>query len=178
MPRVRQRKTTKGRTDLSTYKQAYEDVKAGSSLRTAAEKNGLNHSSLFRYIRKRDAAGNDENQEMGYKAHNRVFTQEQERELSKYLIRCADIYFGLAKKDVMKLAYELTIKYDLSRPRTWDDNEMAGEEWFRMFMKRKTQRVALLMFATIVTPNDLLTIEVFLFKILIDKVNVFCFYSL
>lgn len=115
---------------------------------------------------------------MGYKAHNRVFTQEQERELSKYLIRCADIYFGLAKKDVMKLAYELTIKYDLSRPRTWDDNEMAGEEWFRMFMKRKTQRVALLMFATIVTPNDLLTIEVFLFKILIDKVNVFCFYSL
>lgn len=139
MPRVRQRKTTKGRTDLSTYKQAYEDVKAGSSLRTAAEKNGLNHSSLFRYIRKRDAAGNDENQEMGYKAHNRVFTQEQERELSKYLIRCADIYFGLAKKDVMKLAYELTIKYDLSRPRTWDDNEMAGEEWFRMFMKRNPE---------------------------------------
>lgn len=139
MPRVRQRKTTKGRADLATYKQAYEDVKAGSSLRTAAEKNGLNHCSLFRYIRKRNAAGNDENQEMGYRAHNRVFTQEQERELSKYLIRCADIYFGLTKKDVMKLAYELTIKYDLSRPRTWDDNETAGEEWFRMFMKRNPE---------------------------------------
>lgn len=84
-------------------------MKAGSSLRTAAE-NGLNHCSLFRYIRKRDSNGNGDNQEMGYKAHNRVFTQQNERELSKYLIRCADIYFGLTKKDVMKLAYELTIK--------------------------------------------------------------------
>lgn len=139
MPRVRQRKTTRGRADLSTYKQAYEDVKAGSSLRTAAEKNGLNHCSLLRYVRKRDATGGDENQEMGYKAHNRVFNQEQERELSKYLIRCADIYFGLTKKDVMKLAYELTVKYNLSRPRTWDDKEMAGEEWFRMFMKRNPE---------------------------------------
>ncbi|XP_037870942.1 uncharacterized protein LOC119629361 [Bombyx mori] len=139
MPRVRQRKTTKGRADLSTYKQAYDDVKAGSSLRTTAEKHGLNHCSLFRYVHKRDAAGNDENQEMGYKAHNRVFTREQELELSKYLIRCADIYFGLTKKDVMKLAYELTVKYNLSRPRTWDDNGMAGEEWFRMFMKRNSE---------------------------------------
>ncbi|XP_045445765.1 uncharacterized protein LOC123653829 [Melitaea cinxia] len=139
MPRVRQRKTTRGRADLSTYKQAYEDVKAGSSLRTAAEKNGLNHCSLLRYVRKRDATGGDENQEMGYKAHNRVFNQEQERELSKYLIRCADIYFGLTKKDVMKLAYELTVKYNLSRPRTWDNKEMAGEEWFRMFMKRNPE---------------------------------------
>lgn len=40
-----------------------------------------------------------------------------------------------------------------------------------------TRKVALLMFATTVTPNDLVTIEVVLFKILIlifiDKVNVF-----
>lgn len=139
MPRVRQRKTTRGQADLLTYKQAYEDVKAGSSLRTAAKKNGLNHCTLLRYVRKRDAAGDGEEQGMGYKAHNRVFSQEQERELSKYLTRCADIYFGLTKKAVMKLAYELTFKYNLSRPRTWNDNEMAGEEWFRMFMKRNPE---------------------------------------
>lgn len=35
----------------------------------------------------------------------------------------------------MKLAYELTIKYDLLRPRNQNDNEMAGEEQFPMFMK-------------------------------------------
>lgn len=70
MPRVRQRKTTRGQADLIMYKQAYEDVKAGFSLRTAAEKNGLNHCSLLRYLRKRDAADGDEKQDMGYKAHN------------------------------------------------------------------------------------------------------------
>ncbi|CAF4889544.1 unnamed protein product [Pieris macdunnoughi] len=43
---------------------------------------------------------------------------------------CADIYFGLTKKDVRKLAYELTIKFNLSRPVSWDDREMPGEEWF------------------------------------------------
>ncbi|XP_011859139.1 PREDICTED: tigger transposable element-derived protein 6-like [Vollenhovia emeryi] len=76
---------------------------------------------------------------MGYKAHNKVFTQEQERELSKYLIRCADIYFGLTKKEVRKLAFELAIKYDLARPNTWDENKIAGEEWFRSFMTRNAE---------------------------------------
>lgn len=44
------------------------------------------------YVRKRDATGGDKNQEMGYKAHNQVFNEEQEHELSKYSIRCADIH--------------------------------------------------------------------------------------
>ncbi|EFA11818.1 hypothetical protein TcasGA2_TC016420 [Tribolium castaneum] len=71
---------------------------------------------------------------MGYKAHNRVFIEEQEKELTKYLIRCADIYFGLCKKISLR-----TIKYNLSRPRTWDDNRMAGAEWFRMFTRRNRE---------------------------------------
>ncbi|CAG9133859.1 unnamed protein product [Plutella xylostella] len=132
MPRVRVRKTLRAQIDLLQYKNAYEEVKAGYSLRTAAEKHGVNHCSLLRYVRKRDASGGEENQDMGYNAHNRVFNEQQERDLSKYLIRCADIYFGLTKKDVLKLAYELTIKYNLERPRTWDDKLVAGEEWFRM----------------------------------------------
>ncbi|XP_028172047.1 uncharacterized protein LOC114361250 [Ostrinia furnacalis] len=138
MPRVRVKKTSRGETDLSSYSTAYEEVKAGDSLRKAAQKYSINHCSLLRYIRKRDASGN-EDEGMGYKAHNRVFNEDQEREFSKYLIRCADIYFGLPTKEVRKLAYELTMKYNLSRPRTWEDNRMAGEEWFRMFMKRNPE---------------------------------------
>ncbi|KAG5899419.1 hypothetical protein JTB14_033612 [Gonioctena quinquepunctata] len=124
MPRVRVRKTSRGQIELSRYRDAYEEVKAGDSLRNAADKHGINYCSLLRYIRKRDASGEDD-QVMGYRAHNRIFNEEQEQELSKYLIRCADIYFGLPKKEVRKLAYELTIKYNLSRPRTWEDNQMA-----------------------------------------------------
>lgn len=45
-------------------------------------------------------------------------------------------YYGLSPKEVRKLAFELTNKYNLKRPATWLENEMAGEEWFRSFMKR------------------------------------------
>ncbi|KAG5891853.1 hypothetical protein JTB14_032903 [Gonioctena quinquepunctata] len=99
MPRVRVRKTSRGQIELSRYRDAYEEVKAGDSLRNAADKHGINYCSLLRYIRKRDASGEDD-QVMGYRAHNRIFNEEQEQELSKYLIRCADIYFGLPKKEV------------------------------------------------------------------------------
>ncbi|KAG5880055.1 hypothetical protein JTB14_022703 [Gonioctena quinquepunctata] len=51
-------------------------------------------------------------------AKHKVSTQVQERELSKYLIRCGEIYFGLHAKEVRKLAYELTIKYNLTQPTT------------------------------------------------------------
>lgn len=139
MPRQRVRKTTRGQSDLSLYKDAYDEVKTGKSLRKAAEKYGVNYVSLLRYVRKRDEANRKHEQDnvhMGYVPHNRVFNENQERELSKYLIRCADIYFGLSTKGVRKLAYELTVKYNLSRPPTWNKNEMAGEEWFRSFMRR------------------------------------------
>ncbi|CAK1592532.1 unnamed protein product [Parnassius mnemosyne] len=71
---------------------------------------------------------------MGYVAYNKVFSEEQEHQLSRYLKRCAEIYFGLSRKEVRKLAFELTIKYNLKRPVTWAENEMAGEEWFGSFM--------------------------------------------
>ncbi|KAG5882926.1 hypothetical protein JTB14_012653 [Gonioctena quinquepunctata] len=98
MPRVRVRKTSRGQIGLSRYRDAYEEVKAGDSLRNAADKHGMNHCFLLRYIRKRDASGEDD-QVMGYRAHNRIFNEEQEQELSKYFIRCADIYFGLPRKE-------------------------------------------------------------------------------
>lgn len=142
MPRKRVKKTARGQIDISRYKDAYDDLKAGGSLRTTAEKYGVNYVSLLRYKRKRDLANGEEEQEnvkMGYVAHNRVFNEHQERELSKYLIRCADIYFGLCTKEVRKLAYELSTKYNLVRPQTWTENKTAGEEWFRSFMGRNPE---------------------------------------
>ncbi|CAF4872085.1 unnamed protein product [Pieris macdunnoughi] len=139
MPRTRLRKTERARSDISKYKHAYEEVKRGTSLRRAAEMHNINRMSLLRYIRKRDEMGANHDEDsihMGYVAHNKVFSKEQEEELSKYIIRCADIYFGLATKEVRKLAFELTTKYNIKRPATWVENNMAGEEWFRSFMNR------------------------------------------
>lgn len=144
MPRKRIRKTSRGESDILSYNNAYDEVKLGASLRQAAEKYGVNYVSLLRYKRKMEAANEDdqgqvENVSMGYVAHNRVFSEDQERQLAKYLIRCADIYFGLSTKEVRKMAFELTVKYNLNAPSKWQDNEMAGEEWFRSFMKRNPE---------------------------------------
>ncbi|KAK4887363.1 hypothetical protein RN001_003634 [Aquatica leii] len=57
MPRKRLRKTERARSDISKYKHAYEEVKGGTSLRRAAEMHDVNRMSLLRYIRKRDEAG-------------------------------------------------------------------------------------------------------------------------
>ncbi|XP_066585533.1 uncharacterized protein [Prorops nasuta] len=138
MPRQRVRKTTRGQNDISYFQDAYDAVKKGTSLRKAAEYFQINYVSLLRYIRKRDAANEIDGSDvrMGYNAHNRVFSDEQESILGKYLIRCSDIYCGLSTKEVKKLAYELAIKYNLNKPPTWEENKMAGEEWLRSFMKR------------------------------------------
>ncbi|CAH2091393.1 unnamed protein product [Euphydryas editha] len=137
MPRISVRKTSRGQIELSKYKDAYDEVKAGESIRKAAKKHGVNYCSLLRYILKRDTSG--DTQIMGYRAHNRVFNDDQERMLSKCLMRLADINCGLPKKIIKKLVYELTVKYNVSRPQSWDDNRMASEEWFQMFIRRNPE---------------------------------------
>lgn len=103
------KKTSRGESNISDYRNAYEEIKKGKSIRAAETQFGLCHVSLMRYKRKREVASSDTNGEsvrMGYIAHNRVFNDDQEQELAKYLMRCADIYFGLSNKGVRKLAYE------------------------------------------------------------------------
>lgn len=137
MPRIRLRKTERGRCDLKNYEDAYDEVKRrGSSLRAAAELHGVNRISLFRYIRKRDRACNKDSVRMGYVAHNKVFTVEQEQQLSKYIICRAKKNIGLSPEEVRKLAYEITSKYNIKRPPSWVKNKKAGEEWFLSFMER------------------------------------------
>lgn len=119
MPRKRIRKTSRGESDILLYKNAYDDVKLGASLRQAAEKFGINYVSLLRYKRKREGVNEDDREQvetvsMGYVAHNRVFNEDQERQLARYLIRSADIYFGLSTREVRKLAFELSVKYNLA----------------------------------------------------------------
>lgn len=75
---------------------------------------------------------------MKYVAHDKVFNDDQERQLSKYVMHCAEIYFGLSPKEIRKLAFELATKYNFKRSATLLNNEMAGEEWFRSFMQRNS----------------------------------------
>lgn len=84
MPRKRVRKTERGQCDITKYKDAYTEVKRGTFLWKAADIHEVNRMSLLRYIRKRDGAGVDQNEDrvsMGYVAYNKVFPEEQEQQL-------------------------------------------------------------------------------------------------
>lgn len=67
-----------------------------------------------------------------------VFSPVQEKDLVEYLLKCSDIYFGLTPKDIRLLAYQFAKKLNVKYPETWNENEMAGEEWLTSFLKRNS----------------------------------------
>ena len=56
MPRKRVRKTERGQCDIKKYKDAYTEVKRGTSLRKAADMHEVNCMSLLRYMPRRMSA--------------------------------------------------------------------------------------------------------------------------
>lgn len=72
---------------------------------------------------------------MGYIPSKKVFATEQEKEISKYLIETANIYFALSPKEVRRLAFDLAVKYGLNRPDIQNQNEMADADWFSAYIK-------------------------------------------
>ncbi|XP_041982716.1 uncharacterized protein LOC121735820 [Aricia agestis] len=136
MPRNRQRKTYRGTKVLFLYEQAYEEVSKGRSIRAAARMFDLCHVSLTRYKQKKENASEGQIVTMGYNPASKIFTKDQEDLICDYLIRTADIYFGLSPKEVRRLAFDLAKHFHLSRPKSWDYKELASEDWFSGFMKR------------------------------------------
>lgn len=139
MPRRRKLVTDRSSKNIFAYQQAYKELQSNKSLRKAAEMFDLDHVSLSRYKKKRESAPENtpvDDIAMGYNSAKKIFTPAQENEIVTYAIKSADIYFGLTAKDMRKLAYDLTVRYELRRPATWDENEIAGVEWFRGFLDR------------------------------------------
>ncbi|KAJ8937365.1 hypothetical protein NQ314_011911 [Rhamnusium bicolor] len=143
MPRTRIHKTDRSSKDTSLYERAYDQIVTRHlSIRAAAKEYGLSHVSLIRYKRKREAANTDYSKaivSVGYNSCNRIFTKKQETLMADYIIKAAQMYNGCSPKEIRKLAYELTQKYDVKRPVQWDENGLASKDWFSSFMKRNKQ---------------------------------------
>lgn len=131
MPRVRLGKTVRGLHDIEMYKSAYNEVKAGSSMRNAATKYSINHVSLSRYIKKRDTKGDEVN--MGY---NKILLLGQELELKDYLWECTEIFFGFSLTELRRLSFEYIKERNWSCHSSWEEKSIVGEDWFRSFLKR------------------------------------------
>ena len=135
MPRQRIRTTNRGTTDTSVYKKAADEhFRDHIKIRVVARKYSICHVTLYRFIQKLKAG--NVNARVGYRCINRVFTVEEETILQDYLIQCSKVYFGLVPTDVRKLAYELAVKYEKKYPKKWNEDRMAGKEWFSGFLKR------------------------------------------
>ncbi|CAH2017117.1 unnamed protein product [Acanthoscelides obtectus] len=139
MPNEYKRKTNRGMASKEIYELASEEVMLrNKSLRDAATSYDINHTSLYRYIKKKQAYQSNkaiQPPSIGYHRPT-VFTKEEEKSLCEYVLTCSDANFGLSTKEARKLAYKLAVAYDEKCPSSWMQTKMAGDVWLRLFMKR------------------------------------------
>lgn len=67
----------------------------------------------------------------------KVFNKEQEAELTKYIIRCSQHYYGISIYELKQLAYEFAVKEEkVVVPKNWEAEKLAGRQWYYGFMLR------------------------------------------
>jgi len=108
------------------------------SERSAASQFNICHVSLNRYIKKFKLHRETGSclPAFGYRPHNKIFNDFQEKQFADYVHISADMYFGLNSKNIRKLAYEFSVKLDLTIPNSWKQNKEAGPDWIKDFLKR------------------------------------------
>jgi len=73
-----------------------------------------------------------------YQLQSKVFNDIQEKQLVDYLKNLADIYFGLSRKEIIKLAFEFSVKLKTRVPLNWTNKKEAGFWWLKKFLERNS----------------------------------------
>lgn len=92
-------------------------------------------TTLERYAKKQEDATEVINTKMGRKP---VLPDELESELATYCLEMEQKFFGLSRRDVRCMAYQLAKRNDLKNPFS-DESRQAGKKWLKNFMKRQKQ---------------------------------------
>ncbi|KAJ8966940.1 hypothetical protein NQ314_003217 [Rhamnusium bicolor] len=128
MPEIRyanlQKKSQRGLTPPDVMLRAVRAVKIDHrSLRETSRDFKIPLMTLRRYCQKFSdeeiKAGNAPNTVVGYIANRQVFTSEQETQLSDYVKKAANIYFGLSPKEVRRMAFVFASSLNLRMPQNW-----------------------------------------------------------
>ncbi|KAJ8933909.1 hypothetical protein NQ314_013710 [Rhamnusium bicolor] len=141
--RTYKKKSQRGLTPPDVMLRAVKAVKIDHrSLRETSRDFKIPLMTLRRYCQKFSneeiKAGNAPNTVVGYIANRQVFTSEQKTQLSDYVKKAADIYFGLSPKEVRRMAFLFASSLNLRMPENWKKLELAGADWFSAFLKRNT----------------------------------------
>ncbi len=100
MPRDRKRITDRG-VPLPILSLAAAVVSNdGRTVRSVAKEYSICHTTLYRFIKKRERLCPGEEMRTGYWTPRRVFSVQQEDSLAEYLKRAADLFYGLSTKEV------------------------------------------------------------------------------
>lgn len=76
---------------------------------------------------------------LAIKIYPQVFTEDGEEALVEYLVKCSNFYYRLSITELKELAYEFAKKTNAKYPNSWNDNNMAGWQWYYGFMKRHSK---------------------------------------
>lgn len=132
--RTQVKKTQRGETPKEQIEAAVAEVIQGKSIRQAAKDYNMNYKTLGRYLKIKQQKGSIDH--VGYVQNRFVLNDELQTLLESYIKRAAQIYHGLTPVNVRKLAYQLGLANNASMPKNWIRDEMAGQDWFNLFLKR------------------------------------------
>lgn len=108
------------------------------SIRKSAQLHGVTKSRLYDYVKKTKVEGADNIKLVPTFRVRQVFSEEMEKSLSSYLIKCSNMFYGMQPKQVRKLAFEFAMQNKLKVPSTWTDRKIAGRDWFSGFLYRNS----------------------------------------
>ncbi|CAH1974789.1 unnamed protein product [Acanthoscelides obtectus] len=122
------RKSNRGSWTEETMQMAMNEAKT-TSISSASKKYGIPIGTLHRHIKKGDSSKN-----LG--RFKPVFSKELEREICDLAMERDILFYGLTKRSLQQLAYEVAKVNNIPHPFAC---EKAGKAWLDGFMKRHPQ---------------------------------------
>lgn len=139
MPRNYVRKGTTIPSEDQLHKAVSEVLSGRLSIRQAAEKCGLKHSTVGFYSKRHSSCGLFLPKEVKKLQHSsQIISAKLEVELGKYLKDCALINHGLSTRETRQLAYSFAIANEVVVPKNWTEKESASQDWMIGFLKRNS----------------------------------------
>ena len=129
------RKTNRASYSDTAVYAAMKFVTDGHSLREAEKKFGINYRTLSQYLKVKKSKTKFCCQ---IRHARKILPANLEENLTEYAKKASKIFYGITYFDLRQLAYRLAVANNVRVPESWTTKELAGEDWLKSFMKRRT----------------------------------------
>ena len=116
-------------------------IKDKKSIRDSAKINNIPGMTLYNRLKKYKVSSKLEeiNKEYAFSSKYtnwQIFTIQQEELLVTHLIKSSKVRYGHTYKQVRKLSYDYSLSLGIKIKKSWSDNQLAGVDWMKGFMRR------------------------------------------